>query len=182
MKKYFTLVSSILGATTYLYLIANTYVSTGEGLSFTTFFLWAFLAWISAVTTFKQKSNALVPTIYAFGSSTISILLFAKGKVVWTGFDTFIAVLVLLCMALWMIKGSKWALVMSVLASLIANIPFIIMTWRAPEMSPIVANFGFFGANFLWFLAGEKWTLQDKLYGASGTFGCSLLLIPWFLK
>ena len=182
MKKFLGILSVAVGASAYIYMVIMTSRGTGEGLSLTTFLLWSMLAWITGFTTMKQGANPAVPFIYAVGATATTIVLLYKGRVGWTYFDSLIAVLVVLCAVLWLTRGAKWALTLSVIAAVIAAIPFIIVTWKAPSSSPIIANSGFFFANILSFASAKAWTLEARLYPGANIVVCGLLVLPWVLN
>ena len=178
IKKNLGILSVVVGASAYLYLVTMTSRGSGEGLSLTTFLLWSMLAWITTITTVKAGANPAVPCIYAMGSSATALILLYKGKIGWSSFDSIIAVLVVMCVILWLSKGARWALVLSVIAAVIAAVPFIIVTWKTPSSSPIIANSGFFFANILSFAAAKAWTLEDRLYPGANIIVCGLLVLP----
>jgi len=180
-KKYLAYLSVFIGIVSYGILIVSTIRGNGEGLSLSTFALWSTLGWISAFTMIKHKANPSIPIMYATGSLTITIILLFKGKFQWSMMDTVVAILVIACISLWLTHGPKWALCMAVAAGVIAAIPFTIMTWKAPECSPIIPNVGAVIANFLSFLAAEKWSLEHRLYPGVNTIMVLLLVIPWLL-
>ncbi len=182
MKKKLAVLSVVVGALSYLYMVVMTAIGTGEGLSLTTFGLWSSLAWITAFTTMKQGASPAIPVIYGVGATSTTLVLLFKGRYGWSGFDTMIAVLVGLCILLWLTKGSKWALVLSVAASVIAAVPFIVMTWQSPGNSPIIPNSGFVLTNILAFASAKAWTLEDRLYSGANVIVCSLLVIPWIIS
>lgn len=171
----------MVGALSYLYMVVITAKGTGEGLSLSTFALWSALAWITGFTMLKEKANPTVPMIYGVGATTTTLVLLYKGRYGWSGFDTIIAVLVGLCIALWLTKGSRWALVLSVVAAVIAAIPFTLLTWESPANSPIVPNSGFLLTNLLAFISAKAWTLEDRLYSGANAIVCLLLVIPWVI-
>jgi hypothetical protein len=71
---------------------------------------------------------------------------------------------------------------MSVIAGVIASIPFVLMTWRNPEVSPIIPNAGAVVANSLTFLSAKAWTAEDRLYSGVNAVMCSLLVAPWLMR
>lgn len=166
----------------YLYLVVTTAKGTGEGLSFTTFALWSVLAWITAFSMLKQGANPSVPMMYGFGAMATAIVLVCKGRFDWTTQDTIVTILVFVCVALWIVSGAKWALIASVIAAVIASIPFVIMTWKNPATSPIIPNSGFLLANTLMLVSAKAWTLEDRLYSVVNVAVCSLIVIPWLLN
>lgn len=169
------------GIAAYLCMVISTIRGTGEGLSLTTFGLWAALAWITSFTMIKQQANAAVPIIYGFGATATAIVLLIKGRYGWTGLDSIVAALAVFCVILWLIAGARWALIMSVAAAVIAAIPFIIMTWESPSRSPIIPNSVSLLANTLAFASAKAWTLEDRLYSGVNIAVCSLLVVPWLL-
>ncbi|MEI7480133.1 MAG: hypothetical protein WCJ59_00720 [bacterium] len=182
MKKFLGTLSVVVGAIGYLYMVLIVAIGTCEGLSLTTFVLWAALAWITGFTMLKQGANPAVPMIYGIGATTTSIVLLIKGRCGWSGLDSVIAILVVICILLWMTNGARWALIISIAAAVIAGLPFIIMTWKSPESSPIIPNTGFLLANLLAFLSAKAWTLEDRLYSGVNVVVCSLLVLPWLLR
>ncbi len=162
-------------------MVTKTAGGKGEGLSLTTFGLWAALAWITSVTMFKQGANPAVPTIYAVGATATTVVLLLKGKCQWSGFDTLIAAMVAICVWLWLTSGPRNALIMSVVATLIAGTPFIVMTWKNPAHSPIVPNAAFLVANTLAFVSAKDWTLEDRLFAGVNVGVCGMLVLPWLL-
>ncbi len=171
----------IVGLSSYLYMVIQTSIGTGAGLSLTTFALWAALAWISGSIMKKKGGNPTVPFIYGLGATATTVVLLLKGRFDVSLLDGVIFVLVLICIRLLFIKNDRLALIVAVTAGCITPIPFIIMTWKAPELSPILPNTGFFLANILLFFSGKTWTLEDRLYGGANAFVCSLLIIPWLI-
>lgn len=150
----------------------------GEGVSLSTFALWAALAWITCFTLLKQNINPSIIVIYGIGATGTMIILLYKGRYGWSGFDTMIAGLTILCIILWLTNGAKAALLLSVAAGAIASFPFIALTWQHPEKSLIIPNTAFLVANTLCFFAAKKWTLEDRLFPAVNIVVCSLLVIP----
>jgi hypothetical protein len=163
-------------------MVVTTAKGTGEGLSLTTFGLWSALAWITSFTMLKQKANPAVPMIYGMGATATTIVLLIKDKYTWSEFDTFVAILVVICIILWITTGPRWALILSVVAGAIAALPFIIMTWKSPEKSLIIPNTGFFLANTLSLISAKAWTVEDRLLFGVNTFLTSFLVIPWLLQ
>lgn len=182
MKKKLGIWSVVIGSISYVFMITKTITGAGEGVSLTTFGLWAIISWITVFTMFKQKANPAVPVIFGIGSTTTALTLVSKGSFNWTGVDMLVAVIVAICIFAWITKGAKWALVLSVLAGVIASIPFVVMTWKFPENSPFGPNCGFLVSNFLSFVSAKEWRLEDRLYGGVNVILCSLLIIPWFFR
>lgn len=181
MKRLLGILGVVIGAFAYFYIIVTTAVGTGEGLSFTTFGLWSALAWISSFTMLKQKANPAIPMIYGVGATTTTIVLLIKGRYGWSNLDSVVTVLVVVCIILWLTKGPRLALVLSIVAGVIACIPFTIMTWEFPAKSPIVANSCFLLSNIFAFISAKAWTLEDRLYSGTNVVLCSLLIFPWII-
>jgi hypothetical protein len=182
VKKILSVLSVLAGVFAYAIMVTTTIEGTGEGLSLTTFGLWAALAWISGFTMLKQGANPAVPMVYGVGATATTIVLLFKGRYDLTLQNAIIAALVVTCIVLWKTKGARWALVLSVAAAVFAAVPFIVMTWKAPAVSPIIPSSGFLLANILSFVSAKAWTLEDRLYSGVNIIVCSLLVIPWLLN
>jgi uncharacterized membrane protein YobD (UPF0266 family) len=167
----------IIAALSYAYMVVGVIRSGGVGLTFSTFILWASLAWITTVNLRVQKIDAKLVTVYAIGSSCTAISLLCLGRIGWSYFDTVVAMLVVTCIIIWKTGGPKLALIAMVTAGLIAAMPFTIMTWRHPETSPILANSGFFFANLFTYLSAKEF--DDRLYSGVNVILCGLLVLFW---
>jgi hypothetical protein len=182
LKTFLCAISITAAAFGYLAVIDTTINVSCEGLSFATFMLWSALAWITTITTWKQSGEAGVPLMYSIGATITMCILMWKGKTAWSSNDTIVAILVVICVVVWMVKGDRLALVASVMAATIAVIPFMLLTWKNPSLSPIVANTSFLIANIFGFISAEKWTLQDRLYLGVNIGVCGLLVLPYWLQ
>lgn len=181
MKEILAKMSLTLGIVAYSLMIFSTLMGTGENLSFTTFALWSMLNFITAYTTYKKKANPSIPIIYGSGATLTAAILLCKGRCQWSNLDSAVAVLVVVCLLLWKIKGEKWALVSSTLAATIAGIPFLVIIWRNPEMSPVLPNALFTLTNLLSFFAADKWTVEDRLFSGINVIFCFMFVLPWLL-
>ncbi len=170
-----------LAGISYLYLIVITAIGTGEGLSFSTFALLGALGWITSYTTWRSGNNPGVAMSYAIGATTTAITLIVKGRFGWSGFDTVIATMVVTCLILLRMSSNKTALAFAIAASAISFVPFVVLTWKFPAMSPVIPNTGFLLANILALVSAKNSTLEARLYPTSNTIICSLLVIPWLL-
>jgi hypothetical protein len=178
MKNILFRLSVVLAAVTYTYLVITASLDTGAGLSFSTYALWAALAWIVYFAMKKRGANPNVVLVYALGSTSTTIVLLIKGRFGWSPMESFVAFLVILCIYVWFSKGAKWAIVFSVAAGTIASIPLIWMTWKDPSSSRALANSSFLLVNILAFISAKAWTLEDRLYSVANIIVCVLLVIP----
>jgi hypothetical protein len=182
LKKTFSILSIMVAVVTYGYLIVVTARGNGEGLSLVTFLLWSIIALISAFSMVAQKADATVPFIWGVGGMTVAVILGVKGRFGWMAVDTVVTILVTICIVLWLISGPRWALIFSIVASWVATYPFVIMTWKAPEQSPVVANIGFFIANLFMLVSAKAWTIEDRLFPLASSVLCLILILPWLLN
>lgn len=181
MKSTLAKLSVAIAALSYGYMTVTTSMGSGEGLSFTTFILWSFLAGIACYNLIKEKGSWGIAAMYTAGATSVAVTLICKGRMAWSNIDTLIAILVAICVYLSKTKGPKWGLIASVAAGVIAGIPFIILTWKNPATSPIIPNAGFLIGNSLSFFAGKTWKMEDRLYGGANAAACILLVMPWVL-
>jgi hypothetical protein len=177
MKKILFVLSVVLAAVTYSYLIVTASLDTGGGLPFATYALWAMLAWITYFAMKKSGVNPNVVLVYALGSTCTTIVLLFKGRFGWSSMESGVTLLVLLCIFVWFSKGARWAIVFSVAAGFIASIPLILMTWKYPMDSRVAVNASFLLVNALAFISAKTWTLEDRLYSAVNIILCLILVI-----
>ena len=182
IKKKIGVISVIMSALTYLYLLMFISLGTGEGVSLSTYGLWAVLAWISAVSMKERKIDPTIVIVGAVGTTVITIALVFKRRFGWTNMDSFVAILTVLCMVLWKTRGPKWSFIFSVLAGAIASIPFIFMTWHDPLKSPIIPNLCFLVTFILFFISIESKRLEERLIPLVNISVCASLVTPFIIR
>jgi len=139
--------------------------------------LWSTLDGISAGTIIAQHGNYLLPLAYTIGSGIATFCILKSKQVVWTWFESFVTFLVLVCLAIWALSGSKTATVASTLAMVIAGIPQLIETARKPWETPILIYLGYFTANSLSVFGGKDWLIQERFYPSSAAIYCFFIVI-----
>ncbi len=171
--------SVVLAVCSYVTIISKAVVGT-EGLSLSTFSLWALLA---AIIGLAQKDDATDPAlamVYGIGASITALVLFVKGQCVWTPLDTTVSILVFVCLVLWKTLGSKWAMTLAILSGVIASVPYVMLTWKFPQSSPYVANIMFLVANTLAFMSVDDWAITKVLYPGVNVLMGIIMLVPLF--
>lgn len=163
-----TILSAVIGCALYFPLCRGIYKKTIEQ-SFATWFLWTLLDAIAAITLIIQDGNFLLPAAYTAGSLVVSAFIFRSGNFSWTKFESFVCVLVAICVTVWAISGPKIATIASSLALVLAGIPQLLDAYRKPWESPAHIYFGYFVANSLAVLAAKNWSVEERFYPASCT-------------
>ena len=164
------LIAGIVGVSAYVPLIAGILKDTAKQ-SFAAFFLWALLDGIATVTTFLQDGNYWLPFSNVVGSSSMAALLVIKRQVSWSWIENMTALLVIICLVVWYTAGEELAIIASSLAVVLASIPQMAETYKAPQHTPVFPYIIFLTANILSFIAGRAWTIQERFYA-----GCSICL------
>ena len=145
--------------------------------SFSTWILWALLDIIAGTSTILRDGNWLLPTLYALSSTLITLLLLYKGQFTWSSFDTFVTVLVILCVVVWALAGSHWAIIASTSAVVIASFPQFIEVWKNPKTYPLIVLFGYAIGNFLSVMGGKNWSIEERLYPVAVTAFTTIWLL-----
>ncbi|HEY0908423.1 MAG TPA: hypothetical protein VGE35_03695 [Candidatus Paceibacterota bacterium] len=183
MKKLLKILSAIIAAGSYAYMICAIIRGTGEGLLISTFALWSILAWITTVSMLGkvERSALIVPCIYATGATTTSIILVFKGRYGFSGLDGLTTSLATFCIVALIGNEKTKALVLSVAAGMIAAVPFIALTWQRPEHSPIIPNAGCLAANILGLMAIPNRKIESWLFYVANIMLGIALVLPWLL-
>lgn len=150
--------------------------------NFATWTLWATLDAIAAGSTILQHGNFWLPLGYTVGASSITLLLIFKKRATWTKFETFISVLVVICLIVWWYAGNIGGIIASSAALLIASIPQIIDTAKTPSLTPRVAYMIFTASSVLSLLGGTSWSVEERLYSAGALFTNTVILALSFRK
>ncbi len=168
-------VGAILGLIVYFPLILG--ILKGDiKQSFSTWLLWSVLDALIALSLFVQNGNYLIAVAFTIGSTIITILLFVHGQFSWSAFDTKVALLVGACMMVWYFSGPLAATIAGTIAMNISGIPQLKSTWRNPAINTLPIWIGFTLANFLSFLGGKSWTIEERFFPFMGVLYCLALV------
>ena len=171
-----------MAALSYSYLITKTVQSTGDNLSISTYGLWSVLSIIVGSTVFIKGGDYRTVVVYGIGAIATTAILIEKGKLItWSGLDTVVAILVIICLIMWKRSGEIPALKIAVFAGTLAALPYLGLCWKTPLDSPIIANIGFLIANGSGLIASKNWEPEHHLYFSANTALCFLLVLPWVI-
>lgn len=129
-----------------------------------TFILWGLLDGIAAGSIFLEGGNFWLPMFYSLGCVFVIASILKSGSMKWTWLETFISILVAICIIVWLLVGNTWATIVSTLAVVIASVPMIVDLWLKPADSAPFTYSAFVLANFLAFLAGKDWSIAERFY------------------
>jgi len=138
-----------------------------------TFILWALLDLVVAISIWIQGGNWTLPAAYVCGCLLVIGCLIKLRTVSWTKFETGISIIVLVCLAGWIISGPRMATILSTTGVVLAGIPQLADSYKNPKNQPFLVYLGFTVANGLSVLAGNDWSIEERFYGAS----CALLTL-----
>jgi len=145
--------------------------------SFATWILWVALDAIALVGLILRNGNYLLLVFYILGGSIVFLSLLYKKLFKWTGFETFVLILVVICLAIWYGSGSRWAIISSTIAVFVAGCPQIKDCWETPDKKTTLIYFGYTLANFLNFLGGKAWSIEERFYPGICTILCLLIAL-----
>jgi hypothetical protein len=135
--------------------------------SFATWLLWVALDTIALLSILAQDGeNYKVLVSYVRGGVLVTISLMCKKQTTWTRRDTAVVLLVIDCLVVWYQSGPKWATVASTIAVCISGIPQIVESNSERDRKTGIIYSGYVVVNTLYFLSGEKWSIEDKFYPA----------------
>ncbi len=172
----YILIGAIIGILTYIPLCIK--INRGLKQNFLTWVLWGLLDGITFFSILLQDGNFWLPGAYALGSCLISILLLIKlQEKSWTWFEKSVSGLVIVCLMIWYFAGTQMATIAGTAAVTIAGIPMLKDAYERPEEVPLGTYFMFFLANLLSTIGAKDWSIEERLYPASCTLYCFLLVI-----
>lgn len=165
--------SLVTALVTYVFLIKGL-LRDGLEQNFATWFLWALLDLIAALSMMFKGGNYQLALFYTFFGSLVAGLLLYKRQFNWGRLETAVTFLVLFCLAIWATSGHRAATVASTMAMAIATTPQIIAAWKKPSTagSPFIWG-GYTLANLFSLFGGKTWTIEERFY----PFVCVLLCV-----
>lgn len=140
--------------------------------SFATWILWVSLDLIALISIILQSGNYLLLVVYCAGGTIVIISLVYKKQFKWTRFETFILFLVIACLIIWAISGSKMVTISSTLAVVISGIPQFAESWKKPDLQTSYIYAGCVLANGFSFLGGKSWSIEERFYPGACAILC----------
>lgn len=171
------LAGSLLAIVTYFPLWKQIWCGEAKQ-NFFTWILWGVLDGLGAVAIVFQNGSYLLPVAYTIGSLITVLLILKSGekpKLTW--FEIMVFTLILLCMVVWYFSGSKVAIIAGSVAAFIATFPQFVDAWKKPDDMPFVVYLSYFVANCLSIAGGKCWSVEERLFPASGAFLCFIIVV-----
>jgi len=173
--------SSLLALLLYYPLISG--ILRGEiKQSVATWILWVSLDAIALVSIILQKGNYLLLVFYCTCGTLVTLSLVYKRLFKWTRFETFVLSLVIVCLVVWSLSGSRWATIASTIAVCISGCPQIRDSWRTPDRTIGLIYIGYVLANSLSFFGGKIWTIEERFYPGMMALLCLVIATASFRK
>jgi hypothetical protein len=158
-------------------MIVGVFRDGGVGQSFATWSLWVALDCVLVGSLVVQHGNYFMALGFAIGDTVLASVLLAKGRAIWSKFDTFILGLVVVSLVVWGCSGPKLATIASTLGCLIAGMPGMLALWRAPQRGLGNVWAGYALANSLSFFGGVTMTVEERFApGAFTVFAVAMFL------
>lgn len=147
------IVSFVLAVTAYLVLCYGIlFKDAVQPMSAT--LLWFVLDGLAAWTEYKSGGSGLLPLGYVVGCVAAAGASIWKKKVTFAKSDSWVVLLVLVCVIVWRYGGSEAGLIASSLAVFVAGIPLLLHYAKRPEDGQLSAWLVFSVANVLGLIGG----------------------------
>jgi len=169
-------ISTVIALVCYLPLCIQIYKGTSEQ-NLATWILWGLLDVVISVSVILQDGNYLLPVAYTVGNFITVAFIVRTKKVSWTWFETSISTLVVVCIVVWVLVGSRGATIASTVAMTLAGFPQMVETWRKPKSSPSLIYCGYFTANVFSLIGAKAWTVEDRLYPFYAVLFCAIIVL-----
>lgn len=178
MRMFWLWSGCLVASLIYIWLIGSILVGRVKQ-SFATWALWTALDTIALVSIILQHGNYLLLVFYCLGGVLITASLLYKKQFIWTNFETFVLILVVICLIIWWTSGSRMATISSSSAMLIASLPQIKDSWTAKRDKEVAwMYFGYTLANTMSLFGGKNWSIEERFY----PFICVVICISIFLS
>lgn len=131
--------------------------------SFATWLLWLLLDFIMLRGIIVQGGSPILYTVFTLGTFCVTALLIYKKQFEWGRFETFVTLLVIVCIVVYLLSGAYMATIATAAALSIAGIPQIVETYKSPESTSSTAYVLFSVSSILALFETSVWTVPDKL-------------------
>jgi hypothetical protein len=149
--------------------------ATGQNLA--TWISWAMLDTVATFSLYAKHGNWYLVALYVCGSSFVSHSIWKSATFKWGTTEKICVVMVIVCIVAWKIAGPDYATVGAVIGVSIATWPQIKDSILNPSLESIKIYGGFTIVNILATVAGKAWTIEERLYPATCTVLCALIVI-----
>ena len=158
-------------------MIARILTDGAQGQSGASWLLWGALDAVLTISLIQRNGNFLLPLGFTIGDIALVVVLVAKGKFVWSRFDSGILGLVIGCVIAWKVGGARTAAIASTLGVCIAGIPGLLAMWKEPQRKVGTVWGGYIIANGLSFFGGTAMTVEERFApGMFAMFSLALFL------
>lgn len=169
LQESFRWLSGILGLAMYVPLVVDIVRRRGRGHSFAMWALWAILDTTATLSLVVQSGNYLLTAGFSVGSILLSVMLLSYRQFKWGRLESVVVILVLLCVAVWVMAGARAATIATTLAIITASIPGLVELWRHPSSFAARIWAGFTVANLLALMGGANWSVEERFAPAAFT-------------
>jgi hypothetical protein len=145
--------------------------------NFATWILWLALDCIMLRGIIVQNGSPILYSVFTFGTLAVTIVIVIKKQISWSKFESFVSLLVLLCMTVYVTSGAYTATIATTVALFIAGIPQIVDTYRNPHTASTSAYLFFTTSSFLSLIENQKWTVPDKLPQINSMVFCVIVML-----
>ena len=162
MEKIIEIAIVITGSLPYLLLV----IGITKGVikqSFASWLLWLILDVIVLIGLIVKNGSYLVYLVFTIGTFVVTLFLFLKRNFKWGKFDSFIAILVFICMIVYFSASSYLTIIIGTIALALAGIPQFIDILKDPRSTSTIAYLLFSTSGTLSLFETSAWTVQDKL-------------------
>ncbi|MES2930945.1 MAG: hypothetical protein V4665_04145 [Patescibacteria group bacterium] len=154
----------------------------GAGQNFCTWVLWVILDIVQFICTVLAGGTYVMFFAFIPCASIIMCLVFRYRKKM-DDFEKIIAVLVFLCIVIWLLFGEYWAIVFQTLSQIIAGLPLLRDTWRkAKEFRKTLLPLSIFAiVHLLCILRKDGWSVEHTLFPAALEIFTLVSILPIIL-
>lgn len=174
------IVTVITGLVPYALLVIGILKGTVKQ-SFATWILWLALDGIVLRGIIVQHGSPILFSVFTFGTLIVTIVLIVKKQFAWGKFESFVAFLVGVCIAIYLTSGAYMATIATTAALSIAGIPQVIDTYKNPHQTSTTAYLLFTISSLLAIIGADAWTVPDRL-PQTNSFGFCIIIMLLSLK
>ena len=151
----------------YIILIVDILKNNGISQNFFTWILWAILDGILLITIYEEE-GADLPIVAGcvLGSFFVAIFLLFVKKIKWTKNESWILLLVITTVSIWLWSGSNVVGIISAVASeMLAGIPLMKASWKTPGSQLTLASYIFFIISYILSIYNSPdWQIENVLF------------------
>jgi hypothetical protein len=151
--------------------------------TFFTWFIYFVLDIITMISSAEVDGSYVILFGFSSGSLIMAAILLFQRRVVWTWHETWVGLLIIVCLVAWYFSGPYWAMISGIFSELIIGIYLIVRTFKYPRRKYNLPGYIIFLiVSILTIFFAKNDSIEQIGYGSVEAILCAVIIFPLLRK